>query len=64
MTPFASPDPLCRCRVSRESLHARTRELALCAGRSASAVTQGDYEQAKRDLTGETDGDLQDARIS
>ena len=49
--------------VSRERLHARTRELALLAGREIPHVTHADYAQAKRELTGETDPDRQDAMI-
>jgi hypothetical protein len=49
--------------VSRAMLHARARELALIAGRPATHVTQVDYEQAKRELTGETDIDLQEAAL-
>ena len=49
--------------VSREMLHARTRELALIAGREIPHVTHADYAQAKRELTGETDPDRQDALI-
>ena len=49
--------------VSRELLHARTRELALIAGREIPHVTHADYAQAKRELTGESDPDRQDAMI-
>jgi len=41
--------------VTREMVQARTRELALLAGRPSHAVTQSDYEQARRELTGETE---------
>ena len=47
--------------VTREMAHARARELALIAGRSSSEVSQADYEQAKRELTGESELDRQDA---
>jgi hypothetical protein len=47
--------------VTREMVHARARELALVAGRPGGHVTQADYEQAKRELTGESDIDRQDA---
>lgn len=50
-------------RVTRESVQARTRELALLAGRAPPHVTQTDYEQAKRELTGESDPDRQQAMI-
>jgi hypothetical protein len=49
--------------VSRAMVSARARELALIAGRPATHVTQVDYEQAKRELTGETDIDLQEAML-
>lgn len=49
--------------VSRALLHARTRELALIAGREIPHVTHADYAQAKRELTGESDPDRQDAMI-
>jgi hypothetical protein len=42
-------------------LHARTRELALLAGRPPPQVAQADYEQAKRELIGEWDRDRQEA---
>jgi hypothetical protein len=51
-------------RVTREMIAARTRELALRAGRIPPYVAQADYEQAKRELTGETDADRQDALIN
>ena len=47
--------------VTREMVHARARELALMAGRASSDVSQADYEQAKRELTGESDVDRQNA---
>jgi hypothetical protein len=47
--------------VTRSMVHARARELALISGRLKTHVTQADYEQAKRELTGETDIDQQDA---
>lgn len=46
-------------RPTRASVNIRTHELALLAGRIAPYVTQRDYEQAKREITGETDRDLQ-----
>jgi hypothetical protein len=49
--------------VTREMVHARTRELALIAGRAPPHVTQADYEQAKRELTGESDIDRQEAML-
>ena len=49
--------------VTREMVQARTRELALIAGRAPPHVTQADYEQAKRELTGESDMDRQDTML-
>ena len=49
--------------VTREMVHARTRELALIAGRVPPGATQADYEQAKRELTGQTDMDRQDEML-
>jgi hypothetical protein len=46
--------------TTRVRAQARARELALCAGRLPVQVSQADYEQAKRELTGETDPDRQD----
>jgi hypothetical protein len=46
--------------VTRAMVNARARELAMISGRSPSEVTQADYEQAKRELTGESDRDSQD----
>ncbi len=48
-------------RTPRERLAWRTRELAVLAGRSSLDVTQTDYEQAKRDVTGESVPARQDA---
>jgi hypothetical protein len=47
--------------VTRAMVHARARELALIAGHPEARVSQGEYEQAKRELTGESDIDRQDA---
>jgi hypothetical protein len=49
--------------VTREMVHARTRELALIAGRVPPHVTRADYDQAKRELTGESDMDRQEAML-
>jgi hypothetical protein len=46
--------------VTRDMVHARTMELAQIAGRARSEVTQADYEQARRELTGKSDRDQQD----
>jgi hypothetical protein len=49
--------------VTPQMVRARTVELAIGAGRSAVEIRQSDYEQAKRELTGETDSDRQHAVI-
>ena len=49
--------------VSRERVHARTQQLALLAGRLPPQVSQTDYEQAKREITGETEPDRQNAAL-
>ncbi len=51
-------------RVTRAMIQARTRELTLIAGRSPLDVCQSDYEQAKRELTGESDIDRQEAVLN
>jgi hypothetical protein len=48
-------------QVTRATVRARARELALIAGRDPLNILQTDYEQAKRELTGEADLDRQDA---
>lgn len=47
--------------VTPDMVRSRTAELALHAGRSSMEINQRDYEQAKRELTGETDFDRQHA---
>ena len=47
--------------VTRQMVYARTIELACLAGRSSHEIRQFDYEQAKRELTGESDSDKQQA---
>jgi len=42
-------------------VYARTIELAALAGRTSYEIRQYDYEQAKRELTGESDFDKQQA---
>lgn len=37
-------------KYARERLHVSTRELAVLAGRRSIDITQGDYEQAKREF--------------
>jgi len=45
--------------ITREMVHARTLELASIDGRDSHQIKQVDYEQAKRELTGESDFDRQ-----
>lgn len=45
--------------MNRERVHARTQQLAVLAGRTPPQVSQVDYEQAKREVTGETESDRQ-----
>ena len=49
--------------VTREMVTQRAIELARIDGRSASAVTKSDWEQAKRELTGGSDMDLNEALL-
>jgi hypothetical protein len=49
--------------VTREMVRIRARELGLLAGHVHPEVRQADYEQAKRELTGESDVDRQDALL-
>lgn len=50
-----------RMPVTREMVYQRTHELAVLAGRDSRRIQQADYEQAKRELTGEMDSDRQQA---
>lgn len=54
-SPGAVPHP------THEQAHERAREIAAGKGREASDVSMSDYMQAKRELTGESDGDRQEA---
>lgn len=47
--------------VTPHMVRCRTVELAMIAGRSSIEIRQRDYEQAKRELTGETDFNRQQA---
>lgn len=49
--------------VTREKVYARTVELASLAGRSSLQIKQMDYERAKREITGESDFDKQQALL-
>src|SRR5437016_14204119 len=46
--------------VTSEMVEARARELAAINGRPSSEPSQADYQQAKRELTGEAETDPQD----
>jgi hypothetical protein len=59
--PAAAEPPREAKPVTREMVHARTRELAVRAGRMPLQISQADYEQARRELTGESDVGRQDA---
>ena len=43
--------------VTSEMVEARARELAAINGRSSSEPSEADYQQAKRELTGESEMD-------
>jgi len=47
--------------VTREMVRERAVELAVINGRSAQDVSKSDWEQAKRELTGESDTDPKEA---
>jgi hypothetical protein len=47
--------------VTRAMVNARAKELSRIAGRPAGHVSQAAYQQAKRELTGESDTDRRDA---
>ena len=49
--------------VTEEMVHERATELAVINGRSSKEVSVFDLEQAKRELTGETDIDPKDALL-
>jgi hypothetical protein len=60
--PAAEPArPARSIRVTREMVHARTREMAVQAGRAPLQISQADYEQARVELTGESDMRRQEA---
>lgn len=48
----------------RQQINRRTHELAVLAHRPPPFVVQADYEQAKRELTGETDRERQNEAIN
>lgn len=49
--------------VTREMVYSRTIEIAKIAGRNSHQIKQLDYERAKRELTGESDFDKQQALL-
>jgi hypothetical protein len=49
--------------VGREMLKKRAVELAIINGRPASEVSKSDWEQARRELTGGSDSDLNDTLL-
>jgi hypothetical protein len=49
--------------VTRQMVYTRTLELASLAGRTSRQIKQMDYERAKRELTGESDFDKQQAML-
>lgn len=49
--------------VTAEMVEARARELAIIAGRAPRQPSRIDYEQAKRELTGEPEMDVQEAAL-
>lgn len=65
-TPISSDSGELRTKfdgVTPHMVRSRTVELALNAGRNSFEIRQRDYEQAKRELTGETDFDRQQAML-
>lgn len=53
-----------RIPVTYEQVQVRTRGLALLAGHVPPHVSQANYEQAKREVTGESDADRQEAMLN
>ena len=49
--------------VTRQMVRERAVELAVINGRSASDVSKADWEQAKRELTGDPDADPKEAAL-
>jgi hypothetical protein len=49
--------------VTREAVNERTHQLAKLAGRKHPDITQADYEQAKEEITGESDKDKQNEAL-
>lgn len=61
---LSSPSPGPVSQTLRQRINRRTHELAELARRIPPRVTQSDYEQAKRELTGESDAERQSAAIN
>ncbi len=61
---IAQPNPSVIGSRTREMVRARTHELALIAGRGSHEIKQVDYERAKREVTGESNFDRQEAVLS
>ncbi len=55
---------ICIHPMIRKMVHERTRELALAAGRDPLQVTHSDYQRARRDITGESEFERQDAVLN
>jgi hypothetical protein len=49
--------------VTRQMVRERAVELAVISGRSAQDVSKSDWEQAKRELTGDSDTDPKEAAL-
>ena len=49
--------------ITPAMIEARARELAVINGRDSSKPTKADYQQAKRELTGEEEIDLQEENL-
>ena len=49
--------------ITRTMVHARTGDLALLAGRSRQQISYADYLRARRELTGETEVNRQEALL-
>lgn len=61
--PVSAGFPTTTPSVIHGMVRARTVELAIRAGRRSIEIRQSDYEQAKRELTGETDFDRQQVML-
>jgi hypothetical protein len=49
--------------VTRDMVHARAAELAIINGRLAKNISKSDWQQAKRELTGQPDGNPKEAML-